>query len=194
MLAFSDANPYALGFLALCWAFLGGVVVMAFYAPRHSGDAWRRDGRSLLGYLLQVAAFGIAFTGPYDIVPLSQAALRDALPTLVLAGASVGLFTWAAAALGANWSLLARTRDHHQLVQTGPFAYVRHPHYVALFGLLTATALGWGHAPGLLAAIPLYVVGTAQRVAVEERLLRTMFAEKYKKYARKVRRFVPGVF
>lgn len=95
--------------------------------------------------------------------------------------------------MGANWSLVARTRADHQLVQTGPFAFVRHPIYVALLGLMIATAIAGGHVRNLVLAIPLYGVGTWLRIVYEERLLRQAFGAGYDAYARRVRCFIPGV-
>ena len=79
-------------------------------------------------------------------------------------------------------------------VQDGPFALVRHPIYVALFGLMLATALALGHVVNLIVAIPLYLWGTLSRVAIEERLLRNAFGDAYDVYAKRVKRFVPGVW
>ena len=96
--------------------------------------------------------------------------------------------------MGQNWSLVARTRSDHKLVERGPFALMRHPIYVALFGLMIATGLALGHPWNLLLAAPIYWWGTLQRVAIEERLLRDAFGSAYDDYARRVKRFVPGVW
>ena len=80
------------------------------------------------------------------------------------------------------------------LVTAGPFAWIRHPIYTGLFLMLIALAIGLGHVSRLLVAVPLYALGTAIRVQVEERLLRTAFHSAYDEYAGRVKRFVPGVF
>ncbi len=96
--------------------------------------------------------------------------------------------------MGANWSLVARTREDHRLVQTGPFALVRNPIYVALLGMICALAIALGHAVNLVLAIPLYLIGTLMRVSIEERLLREMFGQAFDDYARRVKRFIPLVW
>jgi protein-S-isoprenylcysteine O-methyltransferase Ste14 len=107
--------------------------------------------------------------------------------------AAVFLFSNAARAMGANWSLVARTRADHQLVTDGIFAHVRHPIYLAMALFLLALALGVGHEANLIPAAPLFVLGTWIRVHEEEKLLRAQFGDAYERYAASVKRFVPGL-
>ncbi len=95
--------------------------------------------------------------------------------------------------MGRNWSIVARTRGDHALVTAGPFAWIRHPIYTAMFLMMIALAIGLGHAARLFIAVPLYALGTAIRVRIEERLLRTAFSSAYEEYANRVKRFIPGV-
>lgn len=110
-----------------------------------------------------------------------------------LALSGTALFYWARATMGRNWSLVARTRSDGELVQSGPFALVRHPIYVAILFMMAATAFATGHTINLIAAIPLYMIGTLMRTTIEERLLRESFAG-YGAYAQRVKRFIPGVW
>ena len=82
-------------------------------------------------------------------------------------------------------------RVDHGLVQSGPFARVRHPIYLAMLLLLAALGLGLGHIAGLLVAIPVFLVGTAIRVREEERLLRQQFGRAYDDYASVTPAFIP---
>ena len=75
----------------------------------------------------------------------------------------------------------------------GPFAWIRHPIYTGMFLMMIALAIGLGHVARLLIALPLYTLGTAIRVRIEERLLRTAFSSAYEEYANRVKRFIPGV-
>jgi protein-S-isoprenylcysteine O-methyltransferase Ste14 len=109
--------------------------------------------------------------------------------TLAFGSAMLGLL--AVRELGKQWSLTARVLESHELVQSGPFAQVRHPIYSALLGLLFATgiALSTAWLTGLGAAI--YLVGTYSRAIREERLLRAHFGAAYDDYARRVPRLFP---
>jgi len=65
----------------------------------------------------------------------------------VLSVIGVGFAIWARAHLGRNWSSRPATKEHHELVTTGPYAYVRHPIYTGIILMAFATALTgsiWG--------------------------------------------------
>ena len=72
---------------------------------------------------------GGAFTAP---------AALGAVGALVMAGGGL-LLLWGAVALGPNLTAMPRPKDDAQLVESGPFALVRHPIYVGL----GAAALGY---------------------------------------------------
>lgn len=155
----------------------------------------KRSGRSVAGIAVQGFGLALAAIGGHRVTldPLGTKALVEAAVVALLMAAAVGLFVAASHAMGRNWSLVARTRDDHALVTTGPFAHVRHPIYVALFLLLLALAVALGHTGKLWFAMPVYALGTALRVREEERLLRAMFGAGYGSYAARVKRFVPGL-
>ncbi len=180
----------ALGFLAFALAALA-----ARRRRQPETEMAARSRRSVLGIAVQAAAFLLATVGPQRVTldPLGAPALLEAGAVALLYAGYVGLFVSASRAMGRNWSLVARTRQDHELVQSGPFAYLRHPIYTGLFLMMVALAIAFGHARQLLVAVPLYWLGTGLRVR-EERLLRTMFGGAYAAYAARVKRFVPGVF
>lgn len=81
----------------------------------------------------------------------------------------------------------------HRVIDTGPYAYVRHPGYLGFAGWIFSTpfllASAWAIIPALLA-----VVGIAIRTELEDR---TLYAELpgYPEYAARVRyRLFPGVW
>ena len=86
-----------------------------------------------------------------------------------------------------------QTERGHRVVDTGPYAYVRHPGYVGFFGWMLAAPLLLGSwcalGPAVLASIAIVV-----RTALEDRTLRAEL-EGYEAYAARVRyRLVPGVW
>lgn len=196
MLHNGAGNPVAAAAVVAGWIGLCTVMLTARRPPAGEGAA-KRDAGSVLGIVLQSLGIGAAYAAPIRIHtdrPFAPEVWIAGAPVAALAALSLLLFIWSAATMGRNWSLIARTRDDHKLVEDGPFAFMRHPIYVALFGLMIATALAFGHPVNLVVAIPLYIWGTLQRVAIEERLLRNAFGDAYDAYAKRVRRFVPGVW
>lgn len=156
----------------------------------------RRSRRSIAGIAVQCLAFFLTAFGMAGamIDPLSPLALGEAEGIALLMAVSVAPFVWASRTMGRNWSIVARTRSDHELVTTGPFAYLRHPIYTALALLLIALAIGLGNEWRLIVTLPLYALGTSLRVAEEEKLLRAMFDGGYDVYAARVKRFVSGLF
>ena len=93
----------------------------------------------------------------------------------------------------AEMSVRIQTERGHRVVDTGPYAFVRHPFYVATFPLLGGMplALGsyWALIPAAVAGIGLVV-----RTALEDRTLQRELPG-YRDYAGRVRyRLVPGVW
>lgn len=183
----------ALAIGALCFF---AAVVKTRLGAGGSGAGAKSSPLSALGIALQMAGFFAAGFGLVKVAlaPASAAGLAEALAVAALLAAAVMLFAAAAGAMGANWSLIARTRADHQLVTTGVFARVRNPIYLAMTLFLIALAIGLGHEANLLAAAPCFALGTWIRVREEEKLLRAQFGAAYEDYAARVKRFVPGLF
>jgi len=156
----------------------------------------RRNNASIIWILVQ--GLGIAIVGygriRVTLDPMSPIALVEGLIVLALMLGAVLLFHASSRTMGKNWSLVARTREDHQLIQSGPFAFVRHPIYVALLLFLVAMAIAYGHARNLIVGVPIYALATWFRIRHEERILREQFGADYDAYAARVKRFVPGVF
>lgn len=194
---FEAGNGFAAAATTASWMALGVVMLTARRPRAGEGGAAKRDSGSVFGIVLQSIGISAAWFGPVRIdmsPPFPPDVMITGAPVAALAVASWLLFLWAAVTMGQNWSLVARTRADHKLVDRGPFALMRHPIYVALFGLMIATGFAVGHPWNLLIAAPIYTWGTLQRVAIEERLLREAFGQAYDDYAKRVKRFIPGIW
>lgn len=197
----ASLSEFAVGVLMGSWAALGLMLVLARLRARHAGGAEgatrKRDMQSWLGIGLQGVGFAMAWSIDRERGaawwPEAGALLAVALPVvaMVLAVASTAFAGAALRTLDKQWSLTARVRGDHELIQRGPFARVRHPIYTALFGLLLATALCLAQAWVLPAAAAVYLVGTHWRAAREERLLAEMFGAQYADYRARVPRLIP---
>jgi protein-S-isoprenylcysteine O-methyltransferase Ste14 len=116
------------------------------------------------------------------------------LAAILAAIGSVWLITAAVKTLGKEWSLTARLVEGHKLATSGPYAYVRHPIYTGMLGMLVATGLAFSHWVALLAAVPIFFLGTIIRIRSEERLLRGAFGDQFEDYTRRVPAIVPGLY
>lgn len=112
---------------------------------------------------------------------------------LLVAVAALGLlFTWwARLYLGRLWSSSVTQKTVHRVVDTGPYAIVRHPIYTGLIAAVFATAAMNGAVVGLAGAA-LMTVGFWLKARLEERFLRQQLgAGAYDSYRRRVPMLIP---
>ncbi len=191
----TPGNLVGLGAAMATWVGLWVVSLANQQKPPDTSGAGRKDSRSLAGIIVQGLGIGVAWFGRMRFAQdVSETAWIAAAPTIAVAVLSLLLFWWSVATMGKNWAVVAQTRGDHQLVQTGPFAFIRNPIYVAICGMMIATAMALGHAWNLIVAIPVYVVGTMMRVGLEEKLLGDTFGAAYAAYRRRVKRFIPAIW
>src|SRR3546814_14701529 len=81
----------------------------------------RQSLRSILGIVIQGVAIAIVAGASWapTLDPLGAPALLQAAAVALLMATTVGLFVWASRTMGRNWSIVARTRADHRLVQIG---------------------------------------------------------------------------
>jgi protein-S-isoprenylcysteine O-methyltransferase Ste14 len=99
---------------------------------------------------------------------------------------------WARRHLGKNWSGIVTVKQDHELITTGPYAFVRHPIYTGLLLAFVGTAIAGGEWRGVL-AVALALFSLWRKLLFEERWMREQFGEAYEAYSRRVRAIVPFV-
>ena len=110
----------------------------------------------------------------------------------VLAGAGLVVLIWARQKLGSSWSATVALREDHTLVDTGPYAYVRHPIYSGVLLLCVGTAL-WVANWLAMVVLVVVVVSLCFKARSEEALLSKHFPEDYPKYRLRTKMLIPGV-
>lgn len=111
---------------------------------------------------------------------------------VVLVVLGLALALWARAILGGNWSATVTFKAGHELIERGPYRYVRHPIYSAILLMLLGTALLSGRIIWLVAVV-LAFIGFWIKSRAEERLLTRHFPEAYPAYRARVKALVPFV-
>lgn len=90
-------------------------------------------------------------------------------------------------------SRVVEVTDDQQVIDTGPYAIVRHPMYLGVLGMILATPLALGSYWALIPAA-LIVPALAVRAVAEEEVLRRDLPG-YEAYTQKVRhRLLPGIW
>jgi protein-S-isoprenylcysteine O-methyltransferase Ste14 len=101
------------------------------------------------------------------------------------------LFTWwARIHLGQLWSSSVTRKEHHHVVDSGPYAIVRHPIYTGLLLAIIATVL-LRVTIITLTGSALIAAGIYVKARVEEEFLRQQLGESYDAYARRVPMLLP---
>jgi protein-S-isoprenylcysteine O-methyltransferase Ste14 len=186
--------PYAIVFWAtFLWAFLREARIVN-RAQKEAAKGAPDDKGSLRFLLLaQGLGFGAAFYlawMPWGRFADSRAAFWIGL-VLLVGGAVLRRLCFRA--LGASFTGEVRVRSDQQVVNAGPYRWVRHPAYTAGMLMIAGAATALGNWVGVVVATVLSIVGYGYRVHVEERALTTKLGDAYRAYAASTKRFIPFV-
>lgn len=159
------------------------------------GEPWHT--RALLYWLPLVVAFGLL--GPGDWFGrswLREGIVPHTVPvfaaSLVIVVAGVALAIWARVLLGRNWSSVVQIKRDHELVEAGPYRYIRHPIYTGILIAFIGTAMKEGDVRGIFAILILFA-SFWRKLRMEERMLGETFGEAYAGYKKRTRALIPGV-
>jgi len=176
--------------LLVCWI----AWATAFWEPRKEAagkDPVVRAPASKWGIILQ--AVGYTFIWMY----LRPVGFEKSWPALVasmtLGPLSVALAWAATRRLGKQWRFEAALIEDHELIQAGPYRWVRHPIYASMLGMLLAVGAAWTWWPIFIAALILFLIGTEIRVRAEDRLLSERFQESFIAYRSRVCAYIPFI-
>ena len=108
-----------------------------------------------------------------------------------LVGVGVAIAWWARLHLGRMWSGRITRKADHKVVESGPYAWVRHPIYTGLLLSLLATAVAKGTILGV-AGFVILLIGIWLKARLEERWLTQELGEDaYGSYRRRVPMLLP---
>jgi protein-S-isoprenylcysteine O-methyltransferase Ste14 len=100
---------------------------------------------------------------------------------------------WARIHLGRLWSGRITRKEGHHVVDTGPYAIVRHPIYTGILLAAVATVAERGSGVAITGLV-MVIVGLWLKARMEERFLRAeLGAQAYDDYARKTAMLIPFV-
>jgi protein-S-isoprenylcysteine O-methyltransferase Ste14 len=180
--------------LVLSGWFVFGLIFLLRKKPPKVEEA-KRAPASKWGIGLQSLSFALVWSLPRTAwwpFPASTAGeLALSTVAVVLVYASCWFCFRAIQTLGKQWTYAARVIKGHELITRGPYAVVRNPIYLGMFGLILATGLAFSRWWTLLAALVVFLVGNRIRVRAEEQLLRETFGTQFDDYAQRVPAFLP---
>jgi len=99
---------------------------------------------------------------------------------------------WARRTLADNWSGLVTLKEGHELVQRGPYRFVRHPIYTSLLLMVMGSATAAARLAAWLGFL-LFAASFWIKIRQEEALMMRHFPEAYPAYKARVKALVPFV-
>lgn len=111
---------------------------------------------------------------------------------LVFDLAGVAFAIWARITLGTNWSNVIALKESHELVQSGPYAIVRHPIYTGVLFATLGVALTIGSFASYLGFV--FVLGALLiRICDEDALMAQQFPDQHAGYKRRTKVLIPFI-
>jgi protein-S-isoprenylcysteine O-methyltransferase len=186
------------GHAGVRWFVAGYAGVCAFFAleaaTRQRGAASSLDASSddrgttrliIAAYATSVIAAPLLRRTRAARLPRAAAPIGVGLQTVGL-----GLRWWSMRTLGRSYTRTLRTQDAQHVVDTGPYAVIRHPGYAGSLLTWTGFALTSGSAPVVGAVAALLGAAYQRRITAEEALLRRELPA-YAGYCERTKKLIP---
>ena len=180
------------------WFLAGYAGVAGFFAleaatrQRGTASALDASGDDRSTTRLIVAAYATSVS----LAPLlrrtqSARLTRAAAPFGVgLQAIGLGLRWWSMRTLGRSYTRTLRTEDAQRVVDSGPYAVVRHPGYAGSLLIWTGFALTSRSMPVVVTVAALFATAYQRRIAAEEMLLRRQLPA-YASYCERTKKLIP---
>lgn len=107
-----------------------------------------------------------------------------------LTAAGLALAVWARVHLGKYWSGRVTLKVNHRVIQTGPYACVRHPIYSGLILALLGTMITLGTVHACLGFVFMFF-SFVRKLQIEETWLRSYIGTEYERYRKRVKALFP---
>jgi protein-S-isoprenylcysteine O-methyltransferase Ste14 len=189
----SSARGAGTGWFLAGYAGVGGFFALEA-ATRQRGTASSLDASTddrgttrliVAAYATSVSLAPVLRHTPSARLPRAVAPLGVGLQALGL-----GLRWWSMRTLGRSYTRTLRTEDAQPVVDSGPYAVVRHPGYAGSLLIWTGFALTSRSVPVVVAVAALLGTAYQRRITAEEQLLRRELPA-YASYCERTNKLIP---
>ncbi len=180
------------------WAIAAAWVIWA--VSWLAAAAWTRQTQARASYSAEFPSWLLFVLGAlllFGVLQLPRAPLgwpvSDAVgwAMFVCVVAGIAFAWWARLHLGALWSTTVTRKEGHRIVDTGPYAIVRHPIYSGALLAVAATAIYRGRIEAAIGA-SILIVALWMRARLEEGFLaRELGEDAYAAYRARVPMLIP---
>lgn len=171
----SIAPPFMI-ILSLAWS----GIALYWVTPKKSAQSGEFRFYRFFRLLVLALTFALLFWGGTAVGFLGEKFVPGGTSTAIagfaVALCGIALALWARVHLGRYWSDKVELKVDHQLIRTGPYAYLRHPIYSGVLLGVAGTALLVGEWRGVLAFFIL-LINYVIKAKKEERILAGAFGD-----------------
>jgi len=127
--------------------------------------------------------FGAGANG-YNNIPIS-------IIGLVMLVGGLAFRIWSIRYLGKYFTATVQIVDKHQIVQSGPYAIVRHPSYLGAYVAIVGSALFLNTIIGTITSALIMAIAYKYRITAEEKALINEFGDEYCEYVKAMPKIIP---
>jgi protein-S-isoprenylcysteine O-methyltransferase Ste14 len=162
---------------------------------RGKGSGAQDRGTLWLNFVLIAAAIITAgiLTGKLHSAPWQFGSTGLSAAGLLVMWAGLAVRIWAVMVLGRSFRMTVEVDADQNVVDSGPYRWVRHPSYTGILLITAGLGLVYGNWPALAILLLLPVGVLIHRIFVEEALLTEVIGSTYTDYSAQTKRLVPGL-
>ena len=97
-------------------------------------------------------------------------------------------------ALHQFFTLQVIIQEGHKLIRTGPYHFIRHPGYLALFLFMLGLGLAFSAQFGLILLALLFIPAMLYRIVKEEEMMLSEFGKDYIYYMNSTKKLIPYIY
>jgi protein-S-isoprenylcysteine O-methyltransferase Ste14 len=184
---------FAIIFLWALFA-LSWLVAAWWSAPTDKQIGFRAEIPYRVVLLIGGLIFAIPARGYHGPLRLWYVTLPEAWICVAFIAIGFAFCWWGRIYLGPLWSGNVTRKDDHRVVDTGPYAIVRHPIYTGVLIAVLATCVAKGTVWGIVGAV-IIAIGLWMKARLEEHWLsKELDPGSYHEYRRRVSMLVPWIF
>ncbi len=178
-----------------CWIVFLAYWLISAYATKQTAERESLAAGTIyripqvLGALL---LFGPIPLSPWNALIVSHTPVAQAIAAGLCVLGLLGAI-WSRRTLAENWSSQVVFKEQHELVERGPYRFVRHPIYTSLLLMVLGSALAIGRLASL-GGVLLIVAGLWVKLRQEEELMLRHFPTQYTAYKSRVKALIPFVW
>ncbi|MDQ6806951.1 MAG: isoprenylcysteine carboxylmethyltransferase family protein [Actinomycetota bacterium] len=113
---------------------------------------------------------------------------------IALMWAGIGLRMWAILALGDSFRTSVEVHEGQQVIERGPYRWLRHPSYTGILLIAIGIGVADGTWPSVAVAFVLPLAALIHRISVEEHVLLDSLGQPYADYKSRTKRLIPRVW